>query len=161
MISCLHALAVYNGSDAEATRTLYAQLSALGPQGEIAVNLFRAHKTSTRAKLYRGRQHRDAAYDTKQWSIANLCRLLAEHSDGMRWGWKEDTGQPLYCWVFYIDLPAGQVSFHTDVRGGGPDYGREWDGLRDVGAMRICRFIEALAGRSGADAPISREAAHV
>ena len=46
--------AIYEGSNGDATRALYEHLQTLGPAGVIALNLFRAQKCSTRAKLYRG-----------------------------------------------------------------------------------------------------------
>lgn len=42
---------VYSGSDGAATRRFYAELTKLGPHGEIAMNLFRAR--NARASLER------------------------------------------------------------------------------------------------------------
>jgi len=141
-------LAVYEGSNGDATKALYADLEKLGPAGIVAVNVFRASKTSGRAKVYRGSRYKGAAYDTKQWSIDNLVKALTEHGDLLRvcWGWKQDPRQEFHKWVFYCDLPGmrGQISFHTSSRGDGPDYPGEWDGVRDVGPQRICRWIADL-----------------
>lgn len=143
---------VYNGSNGEATKALYARLEALGPAGVVAVNLFRACKASERAKLYRGRSYKGAAYDKKQWSIENLARVLhVKHAHqllGIRSGWGVDqalkeSGDPHYH-VLYIDLPTGQVSFHTGQRVDGPDYPAAWDGMRGQGPDRICRWVAQL-----------------
>ncbi len=141
-------LAIYEGSNGDATKALYAELEAMGPAGVVAVNVFRASKTSGRAKVYRGSRYKGAAYDTKQWSIDNLVKMLNEHGDllHIRWGWKEDPLQEFHKWVFYVDLPQmrGQVSFHTAARGDGPTYPGDWDGIKQVGPQRICRWIADL-----------------
>lgn len=138
-------LAVYQGSDGDATRALYAELEQFGPRGAPAVNLFRAQKNSERAKVYRGRGYRGAAYDRKQWAMDNLAQALA--GDVLAWGWGEDPTQPFHKAVLYVDLPSGQVSFHCATRGAGPDYPGVWD--RQVGQSpgRIYRFVaDVLAG---------------
>ncbi|MCK1577883.1 hypothetical protein [Bradyrhizobium sp. 174] len=143
-------LAIYEGSNGDATKAMYVELEAMGPIGIIAVNVFRAHKNSSRAKAYKGRRYKSAAYDTKQWSIDNLVKALNEHAGalGIRWGWKHDPAQPVYAWIFYIDLPKlrGQISFHSGARGDGPDYPGEWDGMKDVGPLRISKFVSDLFG---------------
>lgn len=142
---------VYEGSDGNATQALYGRLDKLGPAGTVAVNLFRAHKSSSRAKKYRGGQpgrgsYRGMAYERKQWAIDNLCAVLMRHAEelGVTWGWGHDPDQDYHNVVLYIDLPTGQVSFHTDSRRDGPDYPGIWDGQRDVGAGRVCRWIAGL-----------------
>src|SRR5581483_4536929 len=124
----------YRGSDGEATKALYERLTGLGPLGIVATNLFRAQKNSERAKAYRGR------------AIGNLCAALAEHGlpDAGAWGWGEDDKQPYHRHVLYIDLPTGQVSFHTGARGDGPDYPRAWDGVPGQSADRIIRWCARL-----------------
>lgn len=137
---------IYQGSNGDATKALYAELEKLGPVGLIALNLFRACKASERAKVYRRRNYKGAAYDKKEWSMGNLCDTL-EHcaeADGIRWGWRADVGTPGFPNVLYVDLPTGQVSFHTAVRGAGPDYHGEWDGQRGVAPNRICRWCAKL-----------------
>lgn len=138
--------AIYDGSDGEATKALYARLEAIGPAGVVALNVFRAQKCSSRAKGYRGRQYRNAAYDRKQWSMDNLCAALIVHAQalGIRWGWAFDAEQPRYKIVLYIELPTGQVSFHSATRGEGPDYPGEWDGMLGAAPGRICQWIERL-----------------
>lgn len=138
--------AVYKGSDGDATKALYARLAALGPVGLVAVNLFRACKTSERAKGYRRRAHKSASYDRKQWSMDNLAKVLGDHAEALSlgWGWAEDPAQEYHRWVLYIELPTGQVSFHTDARGLGPDFPNKWDGVRDAAPTRICKWIATL-----------------
>lgn len=139
-------LSIYDGSDGDATKALYARLEPFGPLGQVAINLFRAHKTSGRAKKYRGGGYRGMAYDRKQWSIDNLCKVLAEHAEtlGIRWGWKVDHSREAHRWVIYVEIPTGQISFHTGERGAGPDFPGEWDGVRMMAPSRICKWIEQI-----------------
>lgn len=139
-------LRVYQGSNGDATKALYAALEEKGAMGIIAMNLFRATKCSERAKEYRGARYRGAAYDRKQWSIDNLCAALEANAatTAMSWGWGIDSEQPVHSHVLYIDLPTGQVSFHSGARGSGPDYPGSWDGIRERGVDRICRWIARL-----------------
>ena len=142
---------VFGQQNGEVTKAYYAELAALGPLGEIAVCLFRAHKRSTAAKSYRGGRFRGAAYDVKQWSIGELCRRLQSGADcfGIRWGWKSDPGVLLRgdaSWVLYVDLPQGQCSFHSPARGEGPAYAGEWDGNRGGSEAAILAFCDSVAG---------------
>jgi hypothetical protein len=149
-------LDVFNDSDAEKTKALYARLEAFGPIGLVGVNLFRAQKASTRAKVYRGGNrngsYRRQAYDRKQWSLAQLCGVLKDHAAalGIHWGWKTDPAQDVIPWVLYVDLPLKnaegvielrQVSFYSPTRGDGPDYPGDWDGIPDQSTTRIVRYI--------------------
>lgn len=139
-------LQVYQGSDGDATTALYRRLEALGPAGAVAMNLFRAQKNSTRAKAYRRRSHKGAAYDRKQWAMGNLVEILQQHAEalGLRWGWKFDPTQEYHQALLYVDIPTGQCSFHTAARGGGPDYPGNWDGVRDAVPGRICSWCARL-----------------
>ena len=142
-------MAVYEGSNGDLTKALYQRLEAVGPIGVIAMNLFRAQKCSERAKVYRGRRYKDAAYGRKQWSMDNLAAALTEHAEalGIAWGWAIDPEQAYHNVVLYIEIPTGQVSFHTDARGKGPNYLAPWDGVRGISPTRICRFCaDVLAG---------------
>jgi hypothetical protein len=118
--------------------------------GEIAVNLFRAAKCSGRAKVYRGGirgkgSYRKMAYHRKEWSIQNLCVILAQHAiaHGIEFGWKRDENEKFASWVVYVDLPTGQVSFHSPVRHDGPDYKKDWEGTR-LTAERVIAFCERV-----------------
>jgi hypothetical protein len=139
--------AIYQGSDGDATKDLYGKLIAHGSAGVVALNLFRAHKCSARAKVYRGGNsqgsYRDMAYDRKEYSIGNLAAALTRDAAGLgiRWGWLIDPNESAHAWVLYVDLPEGQVSFHTGTRGPGPDYAGVWDGARGTGAERIARHV--------------------
>lgn len=144
-------LAVYEGSDGDKTKALYQWLETFGPIGIVALNLFRACKNSSRAKKYRGGirgqgSYKSMAYDRKQWAIDNLTRVLAEHAGalGIGWGWGVDASTPGYHAVLYVDLPTGQVSFHSPHRTSGPDYAGEWDGIRGASPQRICTFCARI-----------------
>ena len=142
---------VYEGSDGDATKALYARLAVMAPRGPIAMNLLRTCKASERAKVYRdgarGRgSYRAMAYDKKDWAIGELCRALRD-GDGVvpSWGWGFDVKAIGFEHVLYVDIPgAGQVSFHTSYRKDGPDYAGAWDGVRGVAPRRICRWTEAV-----------------
>lgn len=147
---------VYSGSDADATRALYARLERLGPAGTIAVNLLRAQKNSARAKVYRGGErgrgsYRSMAYERKQWAMGQLTKALSDHGQacGITWGWGIDQAQEYHNVVLYVDLPTGQVSFHTDRREVGPDYAGKWDGVRGVSPERVCSFAAQLLSTGG------------
>jgi hypothetical protein len=139
-----YVMGVYDGSDGDRTMELYRRLERLGSAGVLAMNLVRANKSSSRAKKYRGRRFKDAAYDRKQWAMGNLVDALEKLATPIPWGWAEDPEQPHHKWVLYIEIPTGQVSFHTAARGRGPDYARPWDGVRDAGAGRICSWVVDL-----------------
>lgn len=141
-------MAIYEGSNGDATKAMYQYLEGLGPKGIICVNLFRAHKTSSRAKVYRGR-YKGAGYDTKQWSLDNLEKMLRQHGEtlGIKWGWAKDKNvHELHSDVLYVDLPTGQVSWHNAVNGKErlPAYPGKWDGVRGEGPRRIAKFIEQV-----------------
>jgi hypothetical protein len=112
------------------------------------MNLMRAQKTSSRAKVYRGRQYRNASYETKNYSIDQLCVALEKDACGIKWGFGRDENMPGYPWVVYADLPEiGQVSFHTDHRGDSrrwPNYDGIWDGAKGVSESRILEFCNAV-----------------
>jgi hypothetical protein len=142
---------VYQGSDGDATKALYDDLTKMGPLGFIATNLFRAQKSSSRAKVYRGGvrgkgSYRGMAYDRKQWAMDNLARALSEHANGcgLTWGWGADRDQAKHNIILYIELPTGQVSFHTEARGSGPEFPGRWDGARGQSPDRIIRFCARL-----------------
>jgi hypothetical protein len=143
---------VFAGSDRAVTRRYLARLENRGSLGFIAASLFRAQKASTRAKEYHGgirgvASYRDLSYDRKQSSIVNLVNALQKDGEalGIVWGWKWDPTARRYKphWVIYIDLPQGQVSFHSPERGEGPDYPGEWDKGSDS-EKRILAFCDAV-----------------
>ena len=142
----LEVMRIYQGSDGERTKALYVRLGLLGSVGTVAVNLFRAQKASERAKVYRGGGYRGIAYDKKQWSIDQLCAALQTEAAplGLVWGWGLDEKQPVHRHVLYVELPTGQVSFHSGVRGPGPDYALGWDGMPGQAPDRITRWIGRL-----------------
>jgi|SRR5579871_1963971 len=147
-------LEIYRGSDGEATKRLYAQLEAIGPMGQVALNLFRAAKCSERAKVYRGGirgqgSYKGMAYDRKAWSMQCLCDILTQHAAELHlvWGWKEDPATVFgdqASHVLYVDTPHGQCSFHSPTRGKGPEYLGDWDGQRGMTTQRVIDFATAL-----------------
>ena len=91
-------------------------------------------------------------HDTKQWSLDNLVRVLVAQDLGIRFGWGRDEKAVGFENVLYVDTPMGQMSFHTERRGDGPDYPGVWDGAAKSGPDRICRWCEMLL--ISADAPV-------
>lgn len=145
----MNAREIYEGSDGALTLRFYNQLVRINlAKGTIAMNLFRAQKCSERAKKYHGGvpgkgSYRDMAYERKNWSLKELCRVLVDNPI-VNFGWKKDPDTPKFEWVLYVDLPNGQVSFHSAERYSGPDYLGEWDGRRGVSAARIVEYCDAL-----------------
>jgi hypothetical protein len=137
----------YYGSDAVASRRVCAALKRLGPAGRVAAGLYRVQKASSRAKVYRGGNgdysFRELAYARKNNLLRRLCEVLAE--SGLVWGWGIDEGQPFNHHVLYVDLPCGQVSFHSGERMAGPDYPGQWDGKR-VSEARVISYCAHLLG---------------
>lgn len=150
-------LSTYSGSNGDQTKALYAALCERGAAGVVAMNLFRACKCSARAKVYKGGirgqgSYKSMAYDRKQWSIDNLAKALTDFGANLRitWGWAEDPAQPVHRFILYVDLPDGQVSFHTASRSAGPDYPGKWDGVRGEAPVRISKFCASLLERQSA-----------
>lgn len=140
---------VYNGSDGRLTQQYYTTLAMFGSVGLIAMNLFRAMKCSSRAKLYRRRSHKDNAYGRKQYSIEQLCDILEKYGrdHGIVFGWKKDPNTMFgekESWVFYVDLPNGQCSFHSPTRGKGPAYHGDWDGQKGMSEKRILFYVDQI-----------------
>jgi hypothetical protein len=163
----LPAAAIFNGKDADQTKRFYSLLETCGPLGAIAVNVFRACKKSTLAKVYRGGDRHGSfkaqSYDQKQWALDQLCKTLLVHGHAKKvmWGWKEDRAVlfgEASSWVLYLDLPFGkneakqivyqQVSYHSPKRGVGPDYAGEWDGRHGMSNQVAVDFAEFVLQRS-------------
>jgi hypothetical protein len=146
---------IFRNNDGAVTKRYYAELSALGPIGLCAINLFRAQKCSARAKKYRGGNDRGSyssqAYERKNWSLGQLVQILGKHGDylGIKFGWGRDEKQTYNPWVVYIDLPNGQVSFHSQKRFGGPDYPGEWD-QQHASEDRIMAFCDVVMSQAEA-----------
>jgi hypothetical protein len=104
-------------------------------------------KSSSRAKVYRGANgdysFRELAYARKNDLLRRLCGALAD--SGLVWGWGFDEGRPFNQYVLYVDLPFGQVSFHSCERMAGPDYPGQWDGKR-VSEARVNAYCAHLLG---------------
>jgi hypothetical protein len=146
--------AAYYGSDAVASRRVCRDLERLGPHGRLAASLYRAQKASARAKVYRsgprGRRgsYRALAYERKGQHLEAVVALLEAEPCGLQWGWGRDDTQVVARWVLYVDLPVGQVSFHSTRRFAGPDYLGTWDGQL-VSEERVVRFCDTLLAGSG------------
>ncbi len=149
---------VYLGSNGQDTTLMFDRLRAVGHRGLIAVSLFRASKSSGRAKVYRGGDRdgswRAQAYARKDWSLEEVSTRLARDANGMTWGWGRDLeleakGDP-HVNLLYVDLPTGQVSFHCAQRYEGPAYGKSWDGIHDVHGQRVCSWAALLLAETEA-----------
>ena len=121
----------YCASDRGATRRLLASLRGAGPKGRIAAGLLKAMKASSRAKKYRGGYRHDNgdvtefskySYRRKQAGLKEVCLQLELDPCGMTWGWGTDSKNAEAPHVLYIDLPQGQVAFHSTKRYAGPNY---------------------------------------
>jgi hypothetical protein len=132
----LKARIVFDGSNGGQTRSFCCALAKTGQLGKIAAELFRIQKTSDRAKVYSGGikskygsvSFRTLAYKRKGVCLSVLCKLLQADACGLTWGWGYDGTQQFAKCVLYVDLPNGQVSFHSTDRYAGPKYQGEWDG---------------------------------
>lgn len=138
----------WKSSDASVTTKFYRDLDARGPIGMLAHALFKANKSSYRAKRYRGgngqKSYRDLAYNRKRESLYELSQILSQHAEqlGIVWGWKVDeTADHQNKWVLFVVIPQGQVSFHSPVRHAGPGFVGQWDG-KHVSTERILGFTE-------------------
>jgi hypothetical protein len=147
----LKARKVFNGSNRGQTRSFCCALAKTGQLGRIAAELFRIQKASARAKVYSGFitsrygsiSHRSLAYKRKGKCLSCLCKLLQADACGLTWGWAYDGKQQVAKCVLYIDLPNGQVSFHSTDRFAGPDYPGKWDG-ENKSEQRILSFCDQL-----------------
>lgn len=153
---------VYSGRGSSAgaeTRRLLTALRKRGLVGDIAACLFIAQKSSERAKRYgfsgfqgsRGRvSYRDLSYSRKGQALFALCQELQEAGERFPylWGWRGNAdgraSGALPPYVLYVDLPTGQVSFHSHERYPGPEYPREWDGVRKASAGRVVQFCQNI-----------------
>jgi hypothetical protein len=146
------AVDIYLGSHGGRTRSYLSKLEKLGWEGKVAAQVFRAQKASSRAKAYKGGltnvSYSDLAYDAKAKAISRLCELLAEDPTRMTWGWKEDPSEDYAPWVLYVELPNGQVSFHSRERMTGPNFVGKWDEAYDSD-LRILQFCDNAFGYDG------------
>jgi len=141
LVEEISADAVFDRSDGTLTRMYLARLERLGEEGKIAARLFRVQKSSSSAKVY-SPEHRDHAYNRKSEVMDTLTSSLMKYKQ-FPWGWKRDPNQTYAPWVLYVDLPQGQVSFHSRELGFGPDYSGEWDGEHES-ESRILQFCDSL-----------------
>jgi len=146
---------VYFGSNGVATRKYLKELEKLGLEGKIGAGLFRAQKASSRAKKYRGSfpcrngatmSYKKVTYDRKSTALEKLCHLLA--ASDLVYGWGKDPNCSAE-WVLYVELPQGQVSFHSYERFEGPDHIRDWDKQKGASEDRVIDFCNSLTAREG------------
>jgi hypothetical protein len=137
------ARSVFDQSDGKVTTAYYAKMNAKGVLGQLAVALFRAQKRSIAAKTYRRGKWTRAAYDVKNWSLSEICRILSATESKFQWGWQRDPNTPGYEWVLYVELPTGQVSFHSASRITGPLFSGHWDG-KGLSKERILKFCDLI-----------------
>ena len=75
----------WKSSDASVTTKFYRDLDARGPIGMLAHALFKANKSSYRAKRYRGgngqKSFKDLAYKRKRSSLYELSQILTKHAE--------------------------------------------------------------------------------
>ncbi|MEQ8667583.1 MAG: hypothetical protein RIC12_00335 [Pirellulales bacterium] len=153
---------VMDGSQSSKTRAFYRRLEKLGRRGRVAAQLFRSQKTSSRAKKYRGGlatiSYSELSYRRKGDSLEKLCELLKEDSLDMDWGGAWDPDQDYAPYILYVDLPQGQISFHSISRFSGPDYSTPWDG-KHASEDRIVEFAQTVVdgAQSVASVPESQE----
>ncbi|HOW96320.1 MAG TPA: hypothetical protein P5567_13975 [Kiritimatiellia bacterium] len=134
---------IFVQSEASITRKYLKQLKSRGLYGVLAAHLFRAQKSSARAKLYRHGDYKQYAYDRKGQILQKLCEFLPSLPE-IKWGWGQDDKGYLAD-VLYIEIPTGQVSFHSESRYAGPDYPGAWDGQR-ASEHRIMAFCDSVMG---------------
>lgn len=146
------AVDIYLGSCGGRTRSYLSKLEKLGFEGKVAAQLFRAQKASSKAKLYMGGltnvSYSTLAYDAKAKALSRLCELLVDDLTGVTWGWQEDLSEDYALWVLYVELPNGQVSFHSPERMTGPSFVGKWDGDHESD-RRILQFCDDVFGYDG------------
>ena len=117
-----------------------------GLPAQLAVALFRAQKRSTAAKKYRRGKFRHAAYDVKNWSLSEICRVLSAMQAfemSPEWGWKKDPNTPGFEWVLYVETTKGQASFHSAERLNGPEFKGDWK-PRPTSEESILAFCDSI-----------------
>ena len=90
----------------------------------------------------------DLAYQKKAEAVAALCEILSTDPCGMTWGWQHSSQKDYPPWVLYLDLPQGQVTFHSAERLTGPDYEGQWDREHES-EQRVLEFCDSLVGYEG------------
>jgi hypothetical protein len=140
--------------DPVAVRRYLTVLRSHGPAGEVAARLFQAQRSSSEAKMWRpggfGRRRR---YAVKSEALAALALALTQHAAALHitWGWAEDATAKENlgpAWLFYADLPCGQVSFHSWERSSGPNYPGKWDGFPGASVERILQYCDGVGGEA-------------
>ena len=158
MERCQPATLAYHESDASRTKRLLRALTATGQLGRIASDLFRAQKSSARARSIEAVSTGDPRIPS--WPTGARARcwpLFAKRWSRMPRVWSGAGARTLpgifARWVLYVELPTGQVSFHSPDRLDGPVYPGAWDGMRDASAGRILRLCDQILKNRPIDPP--------
>jgi hypothetical protein len=130
--------------DDESLMVLALTLEGHGPTGEIASFMLRAQIYSDAAKSADTRSDAQDIYSRKNWAMQRLYFALKAHaaSAGLEWGWGPDPDTRYYPHVLYVDVPTGQISFHSPW-GGQPQYTKSWDGSGDT-RERIIAWAQTI-----------------
>lgn len=153
----MNAQAAYEATDYSETRSYLRALANAGRLGRIAAALFAAMRASTDAKTERRLAKGDplaeitvsrAGYARKRLAMQKVCELLAHNAAGLAWGWGNDRRQADCPFVLFVDLPQGQVSFHTPEKLMGPEYAGRWDRACQ-NRERVLAFCDALLPSNG------------
>lgn len=137
---------VFTRNDGDLTRRFYAHMDSLGTTGKLATALFRAQKRSEAAKRYKGRSYTRAAYDVKNWSLSEVCRIAGLMPE-LSWGWKYDPRAINFENVLYVELTYGQCSFHSPDRLDGPDFSGKWKPQPDSRTSILSYCADVIIGK--------------
>jgi hypothetical protein len=93
------------------------------------------------------RRVRELFVSESDMTAANARQLLDTRAEPppftSTWGWREDAGQEFHKWVLYVELPTGQVSFHSAAPLTAHRYASEWDGA-GFSETRIIAYAQAV-----------------
>jgi hypothetical protein len=120
-----------------------AQAASDRAKTHAAANVHYLDWSGSEASYRASRAKVAADYAEKERALRAICALAP--AAGVVFGWGGDPESHAARWVLYVDLPAGQVSWHTRSRGTGPTYKGRWDGVRDAAAGRIAEQQRELS----------------
>jgi hypothetical protein len=94
----------YESSDAKAVGAYYTDLSSRGPDGELAMHLLRAYRSTARIGLYDDPKYREFLRGRCRWSIEQLKSLLEKDAGTERFELKGHS--------FSVRLGKRLIRFH-------------------------------------------------